>query len=257
MQFIQFEKRGKVGHITLNRPDVLNSFCIPMGHEMRKALEDCRDDDGIRAIYITGAGRAFCAGQELQEAIKPDGPGIGTIVDETYNPIVTLIRETLKPVICGVNGVAAGAGANIALACDVTFATESAKFVQAFSSIGLVPDSGGTHTLPRLIGSQRAAALMFSADKLMAKDAADMGMIYKCVADDGLQEAIDFAEKLAERPTKGIGLTKQLLNQSPVNTIFEQLALERDLQIIAFQTEDCKEGVNAFLEKRAPMYTGR
>ncbi|NND94426.1 MAG: 2-(1,2-epoxy-1,2-dihydrophenyl)acetyl-CoA isomerase [Flavobacteriales bacterium] len=257
MEYIQFDIKGKVGHITLNRPDVLNSFCIPMGHEMRKALEQCRDDDQVRAIYITGAGRAFCAGQELQEAIDPEGPGIGTIVDETYNPIVTLIREILKPVICGVNGVAAGAGANIALACDVTFAIESAKFVQAFSSIGLVPDSGGTHTLPRLIGYQRAAALMYSGDKLSSKEAADMGMIYKCVADGGLDEAIEFAEKLAERPTKGIGLTKQLLNQSPVNTIFEQLSLERDLQIIAFETEDCKEGVNAFLEKRKPNYTGK
>ncbi len=257
MQAVLFEIKNGVGHITLNRPDVLNSFSIPMGREMRTALETCRDNDSVRAIYITGAGRGFCAGQELQEAIAPDGPGIGTIVDETYNPIITLIREIAKPVICGVNGVAAGAGANIALACDITFAVESAKFVQAFSSIGLVPDSGGTHTLPRLIGMQRAAALMFTADKLTAKDAADIGMIYKCVDNEGLQEAIDFAEKLAKRPTKGIGLTKQLLNQSPVNTIFKQLSLERDLQVIAFDTEDCKEGVNAFLEKRAPKYTGK
>ena len=257
MQSILFEKRGKVGHITLNRPDVLNSFNIPMGKALRDALKTCRDDQEIRAVYITGAGRAFCAGQELQEAIAPDGPGIGTIVDETYNPIITLIREILKPVICGVNGVAAGAGANIALACDITFAVESSKFVQAFSSIGLIPDSGGTHTLPRLVGYQRAAALMYTADKLMAKDAADIGMIYKCVSDEGLGEAIAFAEKLAERPTVGIGLTKQLLNQSPVNSIFEQLALEREAQIHAFNSDDCKEGVNAFLEKRKPNYTGK
>ena len=256
MQSIQFEVKNKVGHITLDRPDVLNSFNIPMGREMRDALETCRDDDSIRAVYITGAGRGFCAGQELQEAIAPDGPGIGTIVDETYNPIITLIRAIAKPVICGVNGVAAGAGANIALACDVTFAVESAKFVQAFSSIGLVPDSGGTHTLPRLIGMQRAAALMFTADKVIAQEAADMGMIYKCVPDDGLEEAIAFAEKLATRPTKGLGLTKKLLNASPTNSLAEQLSMEKLYQIQAYDTEDCKEGVSAFLEKRRPNYTG-
>ncbi|NNC82029.1 MAG: 2-(1,2-epoxy-1,2-dihydrophenyl)acetyl-CoA isomerase [Flavobacteriales bacterium] len=257
MNAVLYEKKDKVGYITLNRPDVLNSFNIPMGKELRQVLEECRDDDSIRALYLTGAGRAFCAGQELQEAIAPDGPGIGTIVDETYNPIITLIREIPKPIVCGVNGVAAGAGANIALACDITFAVESAKFVQAFSSIGLIPDSGGTHTLPRLIGYQRAAALMYTADKVSAQEAADMGMIYRCVPDDGLSEAYAFASRLASRPTKGIGMTKMLLNQSPVNTIFEQLTLERDAQIKAFDTEDCKEGVNAFLEKRKPEYTGR
>lgn len=257
MNSIQFEVKNKVGHITLDRPDVLNSFNIAMGREMRDALETCRDDDGIRAVYITGAGRGFCAGQELQEAIAPDGPGIGTIVDETYNPIITLIREIAKPVICGVNGVAAGAGANLALACDVTFAVESAKFVQAFSTIGLVPDSGGTHTLPRLIGMQRAAALMFTADKVLAQEAADMGMIYKCVPNDGLDEAIAFAEKMADRPTRGLGLTKKLLNASASNSLTEQLALEKEYQIEAYNTEDCKEGVNAFLEKRKPNYTGR
>jgi 2-(1,2-epoxy-1,2-dihydrophenyl)acetyl-CoA isomerase len=257
MKSILFEVKNKVGHITLNRPDVLNSFNIPMGREMRDALESCRDDDAIRAVYITGEGRGFCAGQELQEAIAPDGPGIGTIVDETYNPIITLIREIAKPVICGVNGVAAGAGANIALACDITFAVESAKFVQAFSSIGLVPDSGGTHTLPRLIGMQRAAALMFTADKVSSQEAADMGMIYKSVPDEGLDEAIAFAEKLAERPTRGLGLTKKLLDASASNSLGEQLALEKKFQIEAYNTEDCKEGVNAFLEKRKPNYTGR
>ncbi len=257
MKSILFEVKNKVGHITLNRPDVLNSFNIPMGREMRDALESCRDDDAIRAVYITGEGRGFCAGQELQEAIAPDGPGIGTIVDETYNPIITLIRDIPKPVICGVNGVAAGAGANIALACDVTFAVESAKFVQAFSSIGLVPDSGGTHTLPRLIGMQRAAALMFTADKVTAQEGADMGMIYKCLPNEGLDEAIAFAEKLADRPTRGLGLTKKLLDASASNSLKEQLALEKECQIEAYNTDDCKEGVNAFLEKRMPNYTGR
>lgn len=257
MKSILFEIKNQVGHITLNRPEVLNSFNIPMGREMRNALETCRDDDGIRAVYITGAGRGFCAGQELQEAIAEDGPGIGTIVEETYNPIITLIREIAKPVVCGVNGVAAGAGANIALACDVTFALASAKFVQAFSSIGLVPDSAGTFVLPRLIGMQRAAALMFTADKVIAADAAAMGMIYKALEGDDLQEAIDFAENLAQRPTRGLGLTKQLLNESYTNDIHQQLALELKMQIEAFNTEDCKEGVNAFLEKRKPQYTGK
>jgi len=255
MTAILFEIKDQVGHITLNRPDVLNSFNIPMGREMRDALEACRDDDNVRAIYITGAGRGFCAGQELQEAIAPDGPGIGEIVEQTYNPIITLIREIPKPVICGVNGVAAGAGANIALACDVTFAVAGAKFVQAFSSIGLIPDSAGTFTLPRLIGMQRAAALMYSADKVTAQDAADIGMIYKAVED--LQEAIDYAGNLASRPTKGIGLTKQALNASSTNDIHQQLALEKKLQIEAYNTADCKEGVNAFLEKRKPVYTGK
>jgi len=257
MQYSHFKIDEGVGIITLARPDVLNSFNIPMGREVRDALERCRDEEHIRAILLTGEGRGFCAGQELQEAIDENGPGIGKIVEETYNPIITLIRTIEKPVICLVNGVAAGAGANIALACDVTFAVESAKFVQAFSSIGLVPDSGGTFTLPRLIGRQRAAALMYTADKVSAQEAEAMGMIYKCIGNDAHEEALAFAKKLAVRPTRGIGLTKRALNASATNDMATQLDLEKALQIEAYNTEDCKEGVQAFLEKRVPKYTGR
>jgi len=256
MTSILFEKKDGVGIITLNRPDVLNSFDIPMGQSMRKALEECRDDGSIRAIYITGNGRAFCAGQDLEEAIAEDGPGIGTIVDETYNPIITLIRTIEKPVICGVNGTAAGAGANIALACDVTFAVEKASFIQAFSSIGLIPDSAGTFYLPRLIGMQRAAAMMFSGAKVKATEAESMGMIFRSVEGDSLVEAMDFAKAMAERPTKGIGLTKRLLNASWQNDLAGQLDMEKALQIEAAASADHHEGVQAFLEKRKPVFTG-
>lgn len=257
MEHILFEKNNGVGVITLNRPDVYNSFNIPMALEVQKALDDCEQDATIRAIVFTANGKGFCAGQDLKEATGSNAPTIEHIVDTTYNPIVLKLRNIEKPVIGAVNGVAAGAGANIALACDITFAADTASFIQSFSSIGLVPDSGGTFFLPRLIGMQRAAAHMFLADKFTADKAKELGMIYDVVAADDLKAtAIAFAEKLAKRPTKGIGLTKRALNKAMFNTLEDQLVVERDLQAIAGKTYDNKEGITAFLEKRKPVFKG-
>src|ERR1051326_321979 len=213
MSFIRYEVKGKVAVIILNRPEKFNSFNREMALQMQQALNDADEDRDVRALFITGEGKAFCAGQDLSEAIDPSGPGIKKIVEEHYNPIVRMIRHIEKPVVCAVNGVAAGAGANIALACDVVFAAESASLVQAFSKIGLIPDSGGTFFLPRLIGFQRASALMMLGDKVPANVALIMGMLYKVCKDDSLQtEALGAALILADMPTKGIGLTKRLLN---------------------------------------------
>jgi len=256
MDLIKFEIVNGVGQITLNRPDVLNSFNLAMAKEVQNALETCRDNEEIRAVYLTGEGRAFCAGQDLEEATNSGFP-IEHFVTNTYNPIIQKIREIEKPVVCGVNGVAAGAGANIAIACDITFAVESAKFIQSFSNIGLVPDSGGTYTLPRLVGRQRASAMMFLGNKVMAKEAEEIGMIYKSLPDGDLSEALAIAEKLAKRPTIGIGLTKRLLNKSFDNDMNAQLEMEKVLQSESANSKDAKEGVAAFLEKRKPQYTGQ
>ncbi len=257
MEFIQFEKQEGVGIIKFNRPQVFNSFTVPMAKEIQSALRDCRDDKEVRAILITANGRAFCAGQDLKEATAEGAPTIGEIVDVTYNPIVNLIHEIEKPIVCAVNGVAAGAGANIALGCDLTLAAESASFIQAFSSIGLVPDSGGSFILPRLVGKQRAAAQLFLAEKIDAIDAEDMGMIYKSTPDNELFEtALGLATKLSKRPTKAIGLTKRLLNASAHNNLTEQLKMERDLQEEAGKTFDHKEGTMAFIQKRKPNFKG-
>ena len=254
---ILFSTQNSVGCITLNRPEVLNSFNREMALQLQDVLRQCQDDANIRAIHITGAGRAFCAGQDLAEAISPDGPGLRTIVSEHYNPIISLIREIEKPVVCGVNGVAAGAGANIALACDIVFAASSASFIQAFSKIGLIPDSGGTFFLPRLIGMQRATALMMLGDKVMAGDAVQMGMIYRCCDDDKLMsESMDCAIKLAAMPTMGLGYTKRALNRSMTNDLEQQLAMEEELQVLSGLTYDYNEGVAAFLEKRKPQFKG-
>ena len=254
---INFTIKNQVATISLNRPEVLNSFNYAMADEVIDAFKICKKEDNVRAILLTGEGRAFCAGQDLAEATGENSPSIDKIVEHTYNPILSAIRNTPKPVICAVNGVAAGAGANIAIACDITIACESAKFIQSFTNIGLVPDSGGTYNLPRLIGMQNAAALMFSGDKLTAKEAKNLGLIYDLTEDENLMEAaFSYAEKLAKRPTKSIGLTKQLLNQSLNNNLNEQLELEKEFQAISAQSYDHKEGIKAFFEKRKPEYRG-
>jgi 2-(1,2-epoxy-1,2-dihydrophenyl)acetyl-CoA isomerase len=257
MSNIKFNIENGVGIITLNRPDKFNSFVRQMAFDLQARLDECEKNSEVRAIYLTAEGKAFCAGQDLAEAIDPNQTELTKIVEEHYNPIIERLRKIEKPIVSAVNGVAAGAGANIALACDITLAAKSASFIQAFSKIGLIPDSGGTYYLPRLVGMQKAAALMFLGDKVMAEDAEKMGMIYKAVADENLQEeAMKIAQTLAKMPTKGIGLTKRLLNESFNNTLTQQLNLEGDLQTIAGSTYDYNEGVNAFLEKRPANFKG-
>ncbi len=257
MESIDVLSQAAVRVLTLNRPDKFNSFNREMAIRLQNELEAAGNDPEVRCILITGEGKAFCAGQDLSEAIDPDGPGIRTIVREHYNPILLKIRNIPKPVVCAVNGVAAGAGANIALACDVVLAGTSASFIQAFSKIGLVPDSGGTFFLPRLVGFQRASALMMLGDKVSAQDALQMGMLYKVVADEQLRdESLKVAKTLSEMPTKGIGYTKMLLNESLSGSFATQLELEEKYQAMAGETLDYREGVQAFLEKRKPVFVG-
>ena len=250
-------QKDKLGIITFNRPDVFNSFNKELALAVQEALDNYSKDSSIRAIMLTANGKAFCAGQDLQEAIADNGLEIEQIVDEHYNPLIRQIRTIEKPIIAAVNGVAAGAGANIALACDVCVATESASFIQAFSKIGLVPDSGGTFTLPRIIGFGKASAIMMLGDKVSATDAEKMGMIYKVFSDDSFgEEAEKIAQTLANMPTKGFAYTKHLLNQSFTNNLDQQLELEKEWQFKATQTYDYKEGVQAFIEKRKPEFKG-
>lgn len=257
MPSIIFFIENGVATITLNRPDKLNSFNREMALAMQGALDNCTSPK-VRCVYITGAGKGFCAGQDLAEVVDPEGPGMQRILSEHYNPIITKIKALQKPVVAAVNGVAAGAGANIALACDIVVAAQSASFLQAFSKIGLIPDSGGTYHLPRLIGMQRASALMMMGDKVAAPDALQMGMLYKVFSDETfLTESKQIATTLAGMPTRALAYIKHVLNKSADNDLSKQLQLEDEYQQKAAATNDFKEGVQAFLEKRSPNFTGQ
>ena len=254
---IKYELIDGVGKITLNRAEKYHSFVREMALQLQDVLDICKEDENVRAILITAEGKAFCAGQDLGEATDPNGPELTQIVQEHYNPIIRKIRYIEKPVVAAVNGVAAGAGASIAICCDIVVATEGASFIQAFSKIGLIPDSAGTFFLPRLVGMQKATALMMTAESVSSKDAEEMGMIYKVFPDDKfVEESWKLVSKLAKMPTKGLGLTKQLLNASYSNNLEQQLSMEDKYQTIAGNSSDFKEGVNAFLEKRKANFKG-
>ena len=254
-------REGGVLVVTLNRPDRLNAFTPQMHGELADSLKVAETDDAVRAILLTGAGRGFCAGQDLGERDpgKMDGPpDLGETIEQFYNPLIRRIRALAKPVVCAVNGVAAGAGANIALACDIVLAGESAKFIEAFSKIGLVPDSGGTWTLTRILGEQRAKAMTMLAEPVDAATAERWGLIWKAVPDAELKEkATAVAAKLAAGPTLGLGLTKRAINQANTFSLDESLDLERDFQRQAGRSEDYAEGVSAFLEKREAKFSGK
>ena len=258
MKSIELRIENQIAFISLNRPDVFNSFNREMAFLMQDTLDICGNDNNVRAIVITGNGKAFCAGQDIGEITNPElNPGFRKILDDHYNPIIKKIRNIEKPIIAAVNGVAAGAGANIALACDIVLASENASFIQAFSKIGLIPDSAGTFFLPRLIGIQKATALMMLGDKVSAQEAVELGMIFKCFPDDSFNdEVLKMATTLANMPTKALGLIKKLMNQSITNNLEQQLQLESDLQIEASSTNDYNEGVTAFVEKRKPVFKG-
>lgn len=250
-----------IAKVTLNRPKSLNSFNVEMHEQMRAALKAIRNNHTVRVMLLTGNGRGFCAGQDLSDrSVKPgaEAPDLGFSIETYYNPMLQAIRDLPMPVICAVNGVAAGAGANIALACDITLAARSANFVQAFCKIGLIPDSGGTWTLPRAVGMARAKGLALLGDKLSAEKAEQWGMIWQCVEDDALQdEAMKLARHFSTQPTKGLSMIKRALHASANNSFEEQSLLERDLQRQAGRTDDYREGVAAFMEKRAPEFKGK
>lgn len=257
MPSILFHIENNIAFITLNRPDKLNAFNREMALLLQNYLDEAASVKEVRCIYITGAGKGFSAGQDLAEVVDPNGPGMEKILSEHYNPIVKKIRNIPKPVVAAVNGVAAGAGANIALACDIVVANNGASFIQAFSKIGLIPDSGGTYTLPRLIGFQRASALMMLGDKVSAHEAYQMGMLYKVYDNENFTgESISLANTLAAMPTKALAYIKHALNHSSLNSLEDQLELEDNFQQKAAATHDFKEGAKAFLEKRLPLFKG-
>lgn len=244
--------------ITLNRPDSFNSFTHEMRMELQKVLSSAESDDTIRCIVIKGEGRAFCAGQDLKEATSDEWLGFPEVLENGYNPIIKKINDMSKPVVGAINGVAAGAGANIALACDIVIAKESASFIQAFVNIGLVPDSGGSFLLPKLIGKARAKAACMLGDKIKANKAEEIGLIYKSVPDEEFDEAIlKMAEKLSSMPTKALGMIKHMINSASDNDLDKQLLLEKKYQVAASESEDYAEGVKAFLEKRKPIFKGK
>jgi 2-(1,2-epoxy-1,2-dihydrophenyl)acetyl-CoA isomerase len=248
---IKKQIKNQIAILTLDRPEKYHSFVKEMALDLQIKLDEFKNDENIRCILITGSGKAFCAGQDLSEAIDENGPGLKKIVEKHYNPIIRKIRNIEKPIIAAVNGVAAGAGASIALCCDIVVAKKSAVFVQAFSKIGLIPDSAATFFLPRLIG------LMMTADPISADDAFNIGMIYKVYDDNDFEnEVLKLAEKLSQMPTKGLGLTKKLLNLSLTSDLDSQLNEELNAQIIAGNTNDFNEGVSAFLDKRKPNFKG-
>lgn len=257
---IEYKVDSGVAVLRLNRPDALNSFTVEMHGEVREVLAAAAQDKAVRAVLITGNGRGFCAGQDLNDrAVAPSEsmPDLGESVEKNYNPLIRRITTMEKPVICAVNGVAAGAGANIALACDIVIAARSAKFIESFAKLGLIPDSGGTWHLPRLVGMARAKGLAMLGPKVSAEQALAWGMIWEVVDDDELLDtALGLAKQMATQPTRGFAFTKQAFAASAANSLDQQLDLERDLMRAAGRTHDYQEGVKAFLEKREPQYKG-
>lgn len=256
MPSVLFDIKDAIGFISLNRPEKLNSFNREMALLLQEKLDDCAASKEVRCVYLTGSGKGFCAGQDLAEVVDPNGSGMEKILSEQFNPIIRKIRQLEKPVVAAVNGVAAGAGANIALCCDVVIASQSASFIQAFSKIGLIPDSGGTYFLPRLVGFQKASALMMLGEKINAEEAERAGMIYKVFGDDKFEEESKMlAVKLAQMPTRALWFTKKALNET-FKPFEDQLQSEDKLQQQAAVTSDFKEGVDAFMQKRKPLFKG-
>jgi 2-(1,2-epoxy-1,2-dihydrophenyl)acetyl-CoA isomerase len=258
--FLLVEQADGVLTLTLHRPDVLNSFNQAMAQALQAALQQAAEDATVRAVVLTGAGRGFCAGQDLAEALPQEGqplPDIGAVVRASYNPIIRAIRTLEKPVLCAVNGIAAGAGANLAFACDLTIAAEEASFVESFAKLGLIPDSSGTFFVPRLAGVQRATGMFFLAEKVPARQAKEWGLIWDVVPAAALLPTVHaMARRLATQATRGFGLTKRALNASFANSLDAQLEVEAQAMDEAGRTADYEEGVRAFLEKRAPVYRG-